>query len=215
MNELPKNCGVELFPMAGIHPCDVHQAALITEEELINWAKDAKAVGIGETGLDYYWSKDYIDLQKESLKIHFEVAKELDLPVVLHNRDSTDDFLEMVEMAQDGRLRGVWHCFNGSVEEGRRAIDAGLHLGLGGVITFKKGGMDEVITHLPSNRFILETDSPFLAPTPNRGKRNEPAYTALVLARLSELLNQSQQELAIVTTHNAEQLFNRTLDYVR
>lgn len=208
MQQLPEVSGLELLPMAGIHPCDVHESDLLTVDELTQWATQSKAVGIGETGLDYYWSKEFIELQKQSLRIHFEVAKSLQLPVVLHNRESTSDFLDEVEKAQDGRLTGVWHCFNGSVEEGKRAIDAGLYLGLGGVITFKKGGMDAVIPHLPVDRFILETDAPFLAPTPHRGKRNEPAYIPLVLAKLAEYTQMTEAELAAITTQNAENLFN-------
>lgn len=208
MAQLPNIDGLKLHTMAGIHPCDVHESPLLTEGELIQWAKDVQAIAIGETGLDYYWSKEFVDLQKQSLLIHFNVAKKLQLPVVLHNRNSTEDFLEMLESAQDGRLKGVWHCFNGSIEEGKRVIDAGFYLGLGGVITFKNGGMDSVVPHLDPSRFVLETDSPFLAPKPNRGKRNEPAYTALVRDRLAELLGMQNEEVNKLTTENARTLFS-------
>lgn len=207
MNELPSLDGLKLLNMAGIHPCDVHESDLLTEEELSQWLKDSQSIAVGETGLDYYWSTEHVELQKKSLNVHFNVAKELDIPVVLHNRNSTEDFLSMMEEAQDGRLKGVWHCFNGSVEEGQRAIDLGFYLGLGGVITFKNGGMEKVIPYLDESRFILETDSPFLAPKPFRGKRNEPAFTALVRDRLAELLNRSTQEIDVLTTQNAKQLF--------
>jgi TatD DNase family protein len=208
MNLLPNHQDqVKLHNMVGIHPCDVHLDKAVSLEELISWAKEANAIAIGETGLDYYWSREHIDLQKNSLSVHFEAAKACDLPIVLHNRDSTDDFLSMIEQAQNGHLKGVWHCFNGSVDEGKRAIDAGFYLGLGGVITFKNGGMDKVLPSLPLSRFILETDSPYLTPTPFRGKRNEPSYTALVAKRLAEILQKSEEEIAETTTKNAAELF--------
>jgi len=207
---IPKLKSLKLHNMVGIHPCDVHQDELVSLEELLKWAETTKAIAVGETGLDYYWSKDYIEAQKTSLATHFDAAKALDIPVVLHNRDSTEDFLTMMENAQDGRLKGVWHCFNGTIEEGKRAVDAGFYLGLGGVITFKNGGMDKVLPSIPLTRFILETDSPYLAPTPHRGKRNEPAYTALVAKRLATILQKTDEEIAEITTQNAKNLFNLT-----
>jgi len=205
---IPKLKSLKLHNMVGIHPCDVHLDELISLEELLEWAETANAIAIGETGLDYYWSKEHKEAQNTSLATHFEAAKALDIPVVLHNRDSTADFLTMVENAQDGRLKGVWHCFNGTIEEGQRAIDAGFYLGLGGVITFKNGGMDTVLPSFPLKHFILETDAPYLTPAPHRGKRNEPAYTALVAKKLATILQLTEEEIAEITTQNAKNLFN-------
>lgn len=209
MQRIPNNiASLKLHRMVGIHPCDVHLDKPISLEELENWAKIENAIAIGETGLDYYWSKDHVEVQKMSLKHHIEVAKNVHLPIVLHNRDSTSDFLAMIEEAQDGRLTGVWHCFNGTADEGKRAIDAGLLLGLGGVVTFKNGGMDKVLPSLPLSHCILETDSPYLAPTPFRGKRNEPAYTKLVAEKVAEILEISEELVSEVTTQNAMALFS-------
>lgn len=208
MDKIPANPAVKLHNMVGIHPCDVHLNKAIDTPELLSWAEKSNAIAIGETGLDYYWSKDHIAEQKASLYAHFEAAKTLNIPIVLHNRESTVDFLSAIEKAQDGSLKGVWHCFNGTVDQGKRAVDAGMYLGLGGVITFKNGGMDKVIPELPVNRFILETDSPYLAPTPHRGKRNEPAYTALVASKLASILHKTDADIAEITTNNALKLFS-------
>ena len=176
-------------------------------DELMARAEPAEIVGIGETGLDYYWSTDHVEAQKESLAVHFEVAKELGKPVVLHNRESTEDLLAMVREYQDGRLRGVWHCFNGTVEQGREAMDLGLYLGIGGVVTFKNGGVAEVVRALPLDRMLLETDAPYLTPTPHRGSRNEPSYVPLIAEKLAAVKEVSVEEVAEVTTRNAYALF--------
>lgn len=201
-NELSQ---VRLHRMAGIHPCDVRPD--FYEDSLMRWCERPDVVAIGESGLDYYWSTEFVKEQKYSLQLHCAIAKQLKKPIVLHNRESTTDLLDIIEQEQDGRLTGVWHCFNGSVEEGKRAIDLGLHLGIGGVVTFKNGGVDKTVSELPIERMILETDAPFLAPVPHRGKRNEPAYTNLVGIKLSEIFNISLDEIDQKTTENAQSLF--------
>ena len=145
---------ISLHKMAGIHPTSVNEGIKITEEQLVECCKQPEIVGVGETGLDYYWSDEHKQAQKKSLNIHCEVAKELEKPIILHNRESTADLLDIIEQQQDGTLKGVWHSFTGSAEEGQRAIDLGLHLGIGGIFTFKNAGVDEAVAQLPIERMM-------------------------------------------------------------
>lgn len=199
---------IRFYKMVGIHPTDVSTISKNYEEELYNYANSNDIFGIGETGLDYYWSTEKVKEQKISLKAHFNVAKALNKPIVLHNRNSTEDLLNMVEEAQDGTLSGVWHCFNGTLDEGKRAIDLGLHLGIGGVVTFKNAGVDKTVHQLPLNKMILETDAPYLSPTPKRGKRNEPAFMKYTAQKLADLFEINLEELDAITTETTKKLFN-------
>ena len=198
---------VKLYPMFGIHPCDVQKGIMNYESLLFSYCEKPECIGVGETGLDYYWSKELITEQKESLRIHCKVAKALNKPIVLHNRESTEDLLELIKAEQDGSLTGVWHCFNGTVEQGKQAIDLGFHLGIGGVVTFKNGGVDKTVAQLPLEKLILETDTPYLAPTPHRGKQNEPSFISLVAKKLADIFELSTEEIDRITTENANQLF--------
>ncbi|AXJ00574.1 TatD DNase family protein [Cyclonatronum proteinivorum] len=202
---------IRLHKMMGVHPCEINNSRCNLEASLLAACAANDIVAVGETGLDYYWSTEFVEEQKISLRRHCKVAKTLQKPIVLHNREATADLLDLIEEQQDGRLTGVWHCFTGTIEEGRRAIDLGLYLGIGGVATFKNGGLDKILPELPSERFILETDSPYLAPAPYRGKRNEPAYTALVATRLAALLDRSEADIIRITTENARRLFPRII----
>ncbi len=204
---------IRFHKMIGIHPCDVDgsqgdsgsQAGL--EEQLLEKGSAGEIIAIGETGLDYYWSREHIAAQQESLRQHCQAAKALDKPVILHNRDSTEDLLDIIGEQQDGRLRGIWHCFNGTPAQGRRALDLGLYLGIGGVVTFKNAGVDRVVADMPPDRLVLETDAPYLAPVPMRGKRNEPSYIKFTAEKLSELFDISLEETDRITTENARRLF--------
>lgn len=202
-----QHSNIKLHQSAGIHPCEVK--ADVDFNKLSEWSDNPEIVAIGESGLDYYWSKDFISLQQKALRGHCDLAKSLGKPIILHNRESTSDLLDIIEQEQDGSLTGVWHCFNGTVDEGKRAIDLGLYLGIGGVVTFKNGGVDKTVKELPLERMILETDSPYLAPVPHRGKRNEPAYTQLSAIKLSAIFELSLQEIDYITTGNAKRLFDR------
>lgn len=198
---------ITFHKMAGIHPTDINQGATITEEELYGYCSRQDIVAVGETGLDYYWSDEYKTAQKKSLRLHCSVAKALHKPVILHNRESTGDLLQIIEEEQDGSLRGIWHCFNGSVSEGKRAIDLGLQLGIGGVLTFKNAGVDETVAQLPIENMMLETDAPYLAPSPKRGKRNEPAFVKYTARKLAEVQNLSLDTVLEKTDQNALRLF--------
>lgn len=196
---------VRLHRMAGIHPCEVRPD--LDEKSLFTWCERPDVVAIGESGLDYYWSTEFVNEQKKSLHLHCTISKQLNKPIVLHNRESTTDMLDIIEREQDGHLTGVWHCFNGSEDEGKRALELGLYLGIGGVVTFKNGGVDKMVSRLPLERMILETDAPFLAPVPHRGKRNEPAFTSLVGIKLSEIFGIPLVDIDRITSQNARSLF--------
>lgn len=198
---------ITFYNMAGIHPCSVEENLPVDEKKLYDLCRSDEFVGVGETGLDYYWSTDFVDEQKKSLHLHCRVSKETGKPIVLHNRESTTDLLDLIEEEQDGTLKGVWHCFTGTEDEGKRALDLGLYLGVGGVSTFKNAGVDKVLATMPIEKLILETDAPYLAPAPHRGKRNEPSFIKNIAGNLAELKDMSLEEIAKTTTKNAFNLF--------
>ncbi|WP_159657397.1 TatD family hydrolase [Vibrio atypicus] len=193
--------------MMGLHPCYVDSNVKQTLDIIHSWFDKHNFVAVGEIGIDLYWDKTYKAEQEMAFITQLNWAKEMKLPVVIHTRDSIEETLALLRKEQDGSLSGVFHCFGGSVEEAKAINDLGFHLGLGGVSTFKNGGMDKVIPHLDMNYVILETDCPYLAPVPHRGKRNEPAYTSLVAQRVADLRELSIKEVDRITTHNASQLF--------
>ncbi|TFH91281.1 TatD family hydrolase [Vibrio ouci] len=193
--------------MMGLHPCYVDSNVKQTLEVICSWFNKHNFIAVGEIGIDLYWDKTYKAEQEMAFITQLNWAKEMKLPVVIHTRDSIEETLALLRQEQDGSLSGVFHCFGGSVEEAKAINDLGFHLGLGGVSTFKNGGMDKVIPHLDMNYVILETDCPYLAPVPHRGKRNEPAYTSLVAQRVAELREISLAEVDSLTTANALQLF--------
>ncbi len=194
--------------MMGLHPCyvdgDVKQALTTVH----SWLSKHDFIAIGEIGIDLYWDKTYQKEQQYAFTTQLNWAKELALPVAIHTRDSIDETLALLKTEQDGSLRGVFHCFSGTTEEAKIINDLGFHLGLGGVATFKNGGMDKVIPHLDMDYLILETDCPYLAPVPHRGKRNEPLYTKLIAEKVAELREMKVVEVDTLTTANAVRLFN-------
>ncbi len=193
--------------MMGLHPCYVDGNVKQTLDIIHAWFEKHRFIAVGEIGIDLYWDKTYKAEQEMAFITQLNWAKEMKLPVVIHTRDSIEETLTLLAQEQDGSLSGVFHCFGGSVEEAKAINDLGFHLGLGGVSTFKNGGMDKVIPHLNMDYVILETDCPYLAPVPHRGKRNEPAYTSLVAQRVAELRDISVEQVDSLTTHNATTLF--------
>ncbi|GGK81949.1 TatD family hydrolase [Rufibacter glacialis] len=193
--------------LLGLHPCHVFQDYKEVLAEMEEWLERRPFKGIGETGLDYYWDKTFVQEQKEALRIQCGWAKRLQIPIVLHTRDAFPDTLEIIREQQDGTLRGIFHCFSGSVEEAQAAVDVNFLLGIGGVSTFKNGGLEPVLQAIDLKHIVLETDSPYLAPVPKRGRRNEPAYLPYVAARISEIKSCTLDEVAAVTTANAQNLF--------
>lgn len=202
--DFPQHC----FPMIGLHPCDVKNDY---EEELKiikSHLDKGKYVAIGEIGIDLYWDKGTLEIQKKAFRQQLKWAKEYDLPVAIHIRKSFDTIFDVLEEVNDQNLRGVFHCFTGSKEQGQKAIEMGFMLGIGGVVTFKNSGLDKVLKELPLEKLLLETDSPYLAPTPYRGQRNESSFITIVAQKLAEIYEVNLEEVAIKTTHNAKTLFN-------
>ncbi|WP_412499222.1 TatD family hydrolase [Vibrio furnissii] len=194
--------------MMGLHPCYVDGNVTQTLDTIHSWFAQHDFIAVGEIGIDLYWDKTFRAEQEMAFVTQLNWAKEMNLPIVIHTRDSIDETLTLLKQEQNGQLRGVFHCFGGSVDEAKAINDLGFHLGLGGVSTFKNGGMDQVIPHLDMNYVILETDCPYLAPVPHRGKRNEPAYTQLVAQRVADLRMTTIEAIDCITSVNAKSLFN-------
>ena len=191
----------------GLHPCSVKKDFEKELYEVEAWLNRRDFVAIGEMGTDLYWDKTFIEQQVEAFKIQAGWAKELEKPIIIHCRESLEMTIKLVEELKDDRLTGVFHCFGGTPEQAEQIKALGFHIGLGGVTTFKNSGMDKVIPHLDLDHVVLETDSPYLSPVPHRGKRNEPAYVALVAQRIADLREMPLQDLVTRTTENANELF--------
>jgi len=204
-DEFPENC----FPMMGLHPCDVNEDNI--EAELLHVEQELakeKYIAVGEIGLDLYWDKTKLEIQKKTFTHQIELAKKYKLPIAIHVRDSFAEAIEIIEKLNDENLRGVFHCFTGSVEDAQRVINlGGFYLGIGGVLTFKNSGLDKTIAEIELKHLILETDAPYLAPTPFRGKRNESKYIVNIAEKLSEIHQIDIEEVAKITTLNAKKLF--------
>lgn len=193
-------------PMMGLHPCSVKkdfERELYLVEE---WLGKREFVAVGEMGTDLHWDDTFWKEQQEAFKVQVDMAKNHDLPIVIHCRDTLDLTIEMVKKYKAGK--GVFHCFTGTIEQANLIGKLGFFLGIGGVSTFKKGGMDKVIPLMNLDYLVLETDSPYLAPVPFRGKRNEPSYLPKIVDRVSELLKISSMNVMESTTKNALKLYN-------
>lgn len=195
------------FPMAGLHPTSVgedHREQLDLIRELL---VDAAIIGIGECGLDLYWDKQHLEAQKRALITQLHWSLDLGLPVSLHIRDAFAEMFDVLALFGNTKFSGVFHCFTGTHEDACRAIDYGFHLGIGGIITFKNNPLQQVIRHIDPKHIVLETDAPFLAPAPYRGKRNEPSYIPLIAEKLASIWGLSLQEVADITNGNSNELF--------
>ena len=195
------------FAMMGLHPCSVKENY---KEELAiveKWLEKRTFCAVGEIGIDLYWDKTFIEEQKKAFLQQINWAKDLGRPIVIHSRESTDIIIEMLQSEKDHRLRGIFHCFGGTVEQAKAIIDLGFYLGIGGVLTFKKSGLDKTMESIALDHVVLETDSPYLAPTPFRGKRNESAYIHQTATRLASIKEISLDEVARITTANALKIF--------
>jgi TatD DNase family protein len=199
----PAHC----FAMMGLHPCYVKEKY---KEELAiveQWLSQRKFSAIGEIGLDYYWDLSFKDQQIEAFEQQIDWALQYDLPIVIHSRESTQDCIDVVHKKQNGSLKGIFHCFSGTIEEAKQVMDLGLYLGIGGVVTFKKSTLADIVKEIPPEHIVLETDAPYLAPVPYRGKRNESSYIPLIAAKISELKGLDIAEIARITRQNAEKIF--------
>jgi TatD DNase family protein len=197
----------DCLPMMGVHPCSINEN--FREELSIARAlfEKQRIYAVGETGLDFYWDKTFTEKQYIAFKEQIGWALEYDIPVVIHSRQSIDECIGTVKEMQNGKLTGVFHCFSGSPEQAQQVIDLGFYLGIGGVVTFKNGGLDKVLDKISLDRVVLETDAPYLAPVPFRGKRNEPAYLRYVVDKIAAIKNIPVDEVAATTTANAKRLF--------
>jgi TatD DNase family protein len=204
VEKYPKKC----FPMMGLHPCSVAENV---EEELEIVKQQLKLhnfYAIGEIGIDLYWDKTFLPQQEFAFRKQIEWAKELKLPIVIHCRDAFDEILAILDELNDENLKGIFHCFTGNLEQANHIISYGdFYLGIGGVVTFKKAGLDKVVEQLDIEHLVLETDSPYLAPSPHRGKRNESAYLLNIAEKVADLLNLSLKEVAEITTKNSVKIF--------
>jgi TatD DNase family protein len=192
--------------MMGLHPCSVN-AEYQTELQIVDeWLQRRSFIAIGEIGLDFHWDKTFVQQQYETFHQQIQWAIHYDLPIVIHSRNATDECIEVVK--QYPKLRGVFHCFSGTIDQGKAVIELGFLLGIGGVVTFKNAGLDKVVETLGIEDVILETDSPYLAPVPYRGKRNECSYLHLVAEKIAFITGKPLEEVARITSQNAIKLFN-------
>jgi TatD DNase family protein len=197
-------------PMMGLHPCSVKKDFERELYEVEAWLARRKFAAVGEMGTDLYWDKTFWEQQQEAFRIQVRWAKQYGLPLVIHCRESINETIALLEPLMDDRLTGVFHCFTGNEEQAQRITQLGFYLGIGGVATFKNGGLDRVLPQIDPAFIVLETDSPYLAPVPYRGKRNEPAYIPLVAHKVAEYKKMDREELMQITTRNAQQLFRNT-----
>lgn len=203
--KFPANC----FPMMGLHPCSVTENWESELAVIKSWLDKEKYCAVGEIGMDLYWDKSTLEFQKKAFRKQIEWAKEKQLPVVIHVREAFDETFEIVDELNDKNLTGVFHCFTGNLDQANHIINyGGFKLGIGGVVTFKNGGLDKVLPHVDLEHLVLETDSPYLAPVPYRGKRNESSYLKIIAEKLAEVKSVSFETVDEITTRNALQLFS-------
>ena len=195
------------FPLIGLHPTSVREDYTEELDMIKFWLGKRKFYGIGEIGIDLYWDDTYLDQQIEVFTEQLKMAKEFSMPVSIHIRDSFDQVYQILKEEKDERLSGVFHSFTGNAEQAQKVIALGFKIGVGGISTFKNAGIDKMVEQLALEHLILETDSPYLAPTPMRGKRNESSYLIYIRNKVAELLNASPQEVEEITTKNALELF--------
>ena len=198
----------QIFSMMGLHPCSVKPESWKNELEIVREYLDKRHfVAIGEIGIDLYWDQSTLDIQIKAFEQQIDWAIELDLPIVIHTRSSFDEVFEVLDRKKHPKLRGIFHCFSGDLDQAKRAINLGFILGIGGVVTFKNGKIDQFLSEIPLDKIVLETDSPYLAPVPFRGKRNESAYVELVAGKLVDIYGLPFEEIDRITTENALRIF--------
>ena len=201
--KFPENC----LPMMGLHPTyvkDNYNEELAIVEE---WLAKEKFYAVGEIGIDKYWDLTYLPQQIEVFEKQIDLALQYDLPIVIHSREATQDCIDVVQKKQNGRLKGIFHCFGGTLNEAKQIIDLGMYLGIGGVVTVKKSSLPEVLKETGLSNVVLETDAPYLAPVPYRGKRNESSYIPLIAEKLGDVFGLGKEEIGRISTENALKIF--------
>ena len=202
-DQYPDNC----MPMMGLHPCYVKEHYENELAIVADWLQKRKFHAVGEIGLDYHWDLTYKNEQIVAFEAQIDLALQYDLPIVIHSRESTPDCIDIVRKKQSGKLRGIFHCFSGTAEEAKQITELGFYLGIGGVVTYKKSTLPEIIRATGLANLVLETDAPYLAPVPYRGKRNESAYIPIIAEQVAAILNIPVATVAATTTANAEKVF--------
>ncbi|HLV39645.1 TatD family hydrolase [Xanthomarina sp.] len=202
--DFPKN----VFLMTGLHPTSVKENYLEELAHVEDLLSKRSFSAIGEIGIDLYWDTSTLDIQQRAFKHQIQLAKKYKLPIVIHCREAFDEIFDVLEEEKSEDMYGIFHCFTGNLEQAKRAISFNMKLGIGGVVTFKNGKIDQFLNQIDLEHLVLETDSPYLAPAPFRGKRNESAYIIKVLEKLSELYNLPQEKIAEITTQNSKDVFN-------
>lgn len=194
--------------MMGLHPCSVKETYKNELKSIQNYFDKRRFIAVGETGLDFFWELTFTKEQYDSFHIQIEMALEHNIPVVIHSRNSIDECINVISEHQKGNLKGVFHCFSGTQLQANQIIELGFYMGIGGVVTFKNSGLDKIMESVELKHIVLETDAPYLAPVPYRGKRNECSYLKIVADKLAAIKNVSIEEVAKITTDNAKKLFN-------
>ena len=197
--------------MMGLHPCYVKENVALELEHVRSWLEKRDFVAIGEIGLDFYWDKTFTHQQYEAFDIQMQWALELNRPIVIHTRNAMQETINRVKPFAQKGLKGIFHCFSGSTESANQIIDLGFLLGIGGVITYKNAGLHEVLQNVNLEHLVLETDAPYLTPVPFRGKRNESSYLSFIITKLAEVKGISEEEVARITTLNAEMIFQHPI----
>lgn len=198
-----------MFLMTGVHPTHVKADYLVELAHIKEQLNSREFVAIGEIGIDLYWDRSTLKLQQEMFKLQIQLAKQYRLPVVIHCRDAFDEVFQILEEEKGSELFGIFHCFTGNLEQAQKAISFNMKLGIGGVVTFKKGKIDKFLKQISLDHIVLETDAPYLAPVPYRGKRNESSYILNVLEKLSDIYSMSSNEIASITTKNSKSIFKK------
>jgi len=207
MLKLENDYPAHVFLMMGLHPTSVKENYQEELKLVKEWLDKRNFYAVGEIGIDLYWDKTFLQQQQDAFKQQIEWAKEKELPIVIHCREAFNEIFEILDEVKDDKLYGIFHCFTGTLEQAKRAIGLNMKLGIGGVVTFKNGGLDKFLSEISLEHIVLETDSPYLAPTPYRGKRNESSYLINVLDKLVDIYNLTPQEIAQITTQNSKEVF--------
>ncbi len=207
MHDLEKKFPDDIFCMIGLHPCYVDDNFDQEIDFVKNQIEKHDYKAIGEIGIDLFHEKKYLHQQVEAFEEQIKLAIDYDLPIVIHSRDSFDEIFEVLEKFKCEKLRGIFHCFTGNIDQAIRVIDLNFHLGIGGVLTFKNGKISEFLNKIPINKIVLETDSPYLAPSPHRGSRNESSYLKIIAEKLAEVYNLEIDEISKITQQNSIEIF--------
>ncbi|WP_370214753.1 TatD family hydrolase [Mesoflavibacter profundi] len=207
MLTLEKNYPNNVFLMTGLHPTHVKDNYNEELDHVVDMLDKHKFYAVGEIGIDLYWDKSTLSIQQDAFRQQIQLAKQHELPIVIHCRDAFDEVFQILEEEKADNLYGIFHCFTGSLEQAKQAISYNMKLGIGGVATFKNGKIDQFLSQIDLKHIVLETDAPYLAPTPYRGKRNESSYVTRVLEKLSDIYQISEEKIAEITTENSKDVF--------